>query len=155
IKVNLGEKSHTITLAEEPADTNRFTRPTYLRLDNRDEILRVAPGLIATLDRNEEYFRMRRLFPTERIAKEDSQEKVQEVAATAIKVSANEPKSAAAKESSTSYEIVKAKSGWEMTKPVHDRVEPDKAKNLLSALPNLWVESFVERKDRSLAELGL
>lgn len=157
LTVRVDGKDHVLTMAEEPSDSNRFTRPTYLRLDKSDEVLRLAPGLVTALDRNEEYFRMRRLFPSERIVKEDSLEKVQQVAAKDIEVAYNEAESKDDKQPArkTRYEIAKKDEGWEMIKPAHDRVEPDKVKNLLAFLPNIWAESFVDKKSRSLAELGL
>src|SRR5262249_17836903 len=71
----------------EAGEGNRFSRPTYLRLDENREVVRLAPGLIAALGRPPDYYQQRRLFPFERVAKEEgSSEKVEQLAAKAIAV---------------------------------------------------------------------
>jgi hypothetical protein len=62
------KKSYRLAFAEEPGEGNRFSRPTYLRLDERPEVVRLAPGLVASLDRPQEHYQQRRLFPSERVA---------------------------------------------------------------------------------------
>ena len=48
-------------LSDEPA--NRLALPTFLRLDQRPEVLRLAPGLVSALSRPADYYLQRRLFP--------------------------------------------------------------------------------------------
>src|SRR5438876_6586274 len=49
--------------AEVGENSNRFSWPTYLRLDNNPEVVRLKPGLVASLDRPADYYQQRRLFP--------------------------------------------------------------------------------------------
>src|SRR5438477_147924 len=64
--------------AKEPTD--RLAIPTWLRLDTRPEVVRLAPGLVGALRRPADYYLQRRLFPFERVAKgdegPDKQEKI-------------------------------------------------------------------------------
>src|SRR5207244_7506474 len=78
VTVSAAKTTHRLAFGEEPGESNRFSRPTYLRLDDRPEVLRLAPGLVAILDRPQDYYQQRRLFPSERVARDgDSQEKVE------------------------------------------------------------------------------
>src|SRR5437016_5625997 len=87
VKVSVSGKDHTLALGEEQSETNRFSRATFLRLDDQKEIVRLAPGLIAALDRPQEYYQNPRLFPYERVAKNtDSTEKVEQVPAKDLAV---------------------------------------------------------------------
>jgi len=178
LKLRLGGTDHVLTLAEatdakpkpdaaEEADTaDRFSRPTYVRLDENNEVLRLAPGLVAALDHDEEYFRTRRIFPRERVAKDNSAEKVNQLLASAVVVTrAKQPdfaspfekldKSADEAKDGPRYRLIKAGDSWEMAEPIRDRLDPEKLKVLLTGLAGVWVENFVDRRGRSLAELGL
>src|SRR5262249_33665947 len=105
ISVHAGDKAYRLTLGEEAGASNRFSRPTYLRLDDRPESVRLAPGLVAALDRPQDYYQQRRLFASERIAKEDQpQEKIERLAATAIN----------AKSPTGTYDLTKAGDDWEL-----------------------------------------
>lgn len=143
VNVSLKDKKHTLTFGEEQTDTNSFSRPTFVRLDDKNEVLRLAPGLIATLDRPQDYYQQRRLFEPERVAREgDPTEKVEQVAAKAISV----------KSPDGTFEIVKKGNDWEITSPVKDHVDPDKLKTILGAIPDIWVEQF---KTKKLEDTGL
>src|SRR5262249_5330429 len=57
VKLDLKEKTLTLRLGEPPApagdqegDADPFERPTYLKLDDGKEVVKLAPGLIAQLD---------------------------------------------------------------------------------------------------------
>src|SRR5436309_3296592 len=65
------------------------------------------------------------------------------------------PKSISAKGGSDAYTTVKAGSDWELREPVRDRVDPDKIKTILTALPDIWVEKFVEPDKKTLDDFGL
>lgn len=147
VTVKSGGKDYKLSFGEEPGEGSRFSRPTYLRLDDAAEALRVAPGLLAILDRPQEYYMQRRLFPVERVAKEggESGEKVEQVAA----------KSISAKGGGQEYTIARAGDGWELSKPVRDRVDPDKVKGILAGLPDIWVEKFVNTDKKKLDDFGL
>jgi hypothetical protein len=148
ITVKADGQDYKLTFGEEPGQMSRFSRPTYVRLGNSTEALRVAPGLIAMLDRPQEYYMQRRLFPVERVAKEvgERTEHVEQLAA----------KEVSAKGPGESYTVVRAGDGWELREPVHDRVDPDKIKNILTSLPDVWVEKFVEPDSKkTLEDYGL
>src|ERR1043165_817222 len=87
IKVTLDKKVHTLRFGVNP-DDNRFTRSTYLRLeDHPEELIQLGPGVLTALDRRLEYFQRRRLFDVERIAKaDDSPEFVDALQASQVEV---------------------------------------------------------------------
>src|SRR3954454_21357397 len=88
LMLTVGGKTVGLKIGEESAEHNRFTRATYLKLDDANEVVRLGPGIVAALDRPMEYYQQRRLFPAERVAKddEDSGEKIEQVAAEKIRV---------------------------------------------------------------------
>ena len=45
-----------LTSGEKPDASNRFSSPTFLRLDDRKEVIRLAPGLVAVLNRPADYY---------------------------------------------------------------------------------------------------
>lgn len=147
VKVKAADQDYQLAFGEEPGQLSRFSRPTYLRLGELSEALRVAPGLIAVLDRPQEYYMQRRLFPTERVAKPGGErgENVEQLAAKAVAV----------KGGNDAYTIDRTGASWELTAPVHDRVDPDKVKTVLTSLPDIWAEKFVEPGKKSLDEFGL
>jgi hypothetical protein len=147
VTVKAAGKDYHLAFGEEPGESNRFSRPTYLRLDESSEALRVAPGLIAALDRPQQYFMQRRLFPVERIAKEGGEraEHVEQLAAHEVAV----------KRGSEAYTVVRTHEGWIMREPVRDRVDPDKMKTILSGVPDIWAKEFVEAGKKTLEDFGL
>jgi Domain of unknown function (DUF4340) len=146
VKIKLGDKEHTLVLGEQPDKDNRFTRATFLRLDDQPEVVRLGPGIIAELDRPQEYLQQRRLFPPERVAKdEDSKEKVEQVQAQEIRVEGPDGK----------FTLVKQGNDWTISEPTADRTDPEKLKTLLAGLPDFWADRFVEQKDKKLADFGL
>ncbi|MBM4069159.1 MAG: DUF4340 domain-containing protein [Planctomycetes bacterium] len=147
VTIKAGGKDYKLTFGEEPGDASRFSRPTYVRLDDAGEALRVAPGLLAMLDRSQEFYMQRRLFPIERVARDggESGEKVEQVAA----------KSVSAKGNGNEFTLVRAGSTWDLSKPVRDRVDPEKIRSILGGLPDIWVEKFVEAGKKALDDYGL
>lgn len=147
VTVRAGGKEFHLAFGEEAGQGSRFSRPTYLRLGEAGEALRVAPGLLAVLDRPQEYYMQRRLFPVERVAKEGGErgEKVEQLAAKGI----------SARGTGHEYSLVRTGDAWELRKPVRDRVDPDKIKGILAGLPDIWVEKFVDAGKKSLDDFGL
>ncbi len=147
VTVQAGGTDYKLTFGEEPGQGSRFSRPTYLRLGESSEALRVAPGLMAALDRPQEYYMQRRLFPVERVAKEGGErgEKVEQLAAEAIAVKGGDH----------SYTLARAGNSWELREPVRDRVDPEKIKSILTGLPDIWVERFVDAGKKSADDFGL
>jgi hypothetical protein len=144
VTVRAGDKHYRLLFGAEPGEGNRFSRPTYLRLDDNKEVVRLAPGLVATLERPPDYYQQRRLFPSERVAEGDSQEKTERLAAWEV----------TAKGTSGAYTLTKAGDDWQLSAPVQDRADPDKLKTLLTAVPDVWAEQFVD-KPKDLAAYGL
>ncbi len=158
IKITAGDDTHTLRFGEEPGETNRFTRPTFVRLGEQKEVIRLGPGIAAALDRRADYFQQRRLFPVERVARdEDSKEKVEQLDAAEVQVETG----------GTKFTIVKKDKDWRLKEAQkkkdqtwepagsNDRVDPDRLNGLLRGFPDLWAEKFVEKKDKSLADFGL
>ena len=146
VKVTVAGKEHTLALGEKPAETNTFARPTFVRVDDQKEIVRLAPGLIAALDRPAEYYQQRRLFPSERVARDaDAGEKVEQVAAKLLSVKSPEG----------TYELTKSGDTWNIGEPVKDKMDPDKLRTVLSAFQDIWAERFVDSKGKKLEDFGL
>jgi hypothetical protein len=146
IVVHTADGEHRITLVEEAGQTNRFARATYLRLDDKDEVVRLGPGLIAALDKPQDYYQQRRLFAADRVAKDnDSTEKIERLAAKAL----------TAKAGTIGYTLTKAGDDWDLSGPVHDHTDPDKLKTILTAVPDIWAERFYNDAKKGLADYGL
>jgi hypothetical protein len=158
VRIEMGDTTHTLRFGEEPSETNRFTRSTYMRLNDEKEYVRLGPGVLAALDRTPEFFKQRRLFPTERVARdEDSKDKVEQLAAAKVDVESATEK----------YSLVKSGQDWIVKdafkkegadwKPLfsEDRIEPGKIKTMLAAYPDLWADRFVEKKGKALSDFGL
>src|SRR5579871_1285109 len=146
VTVRVGNTSHRLAFGEEPGGSNRFSRPTYLRLDDNPEVLRLAPGLVAALDRPQDHYQQRRLFPSERVAQDgDSQEKLDRLVAQAVAV----------KGPTGHFRIARASADWQLEDPVQDNVDPEKLKGILNAVPDIWAEQFVDNSKKDFAEYGL
>jgi hypothetical protein len=150
VSVRTNGKDHRLLFGEEPGATSRFSRATYICLDDdphrSPEVLRLAPGLVAALDRPPDFFQQRRLFPSERLAKDaDSQEKVERLVAREIGV----------KGPGADYVVALLGDGFELRTPVRDHADPDKLKSILAAVPDIWVEQFVDKTDKDLSHYGL
>jgi hypothetical protein len=151
ITANVADKEFRLAFGEEPVEeesrtSNRFSRPTYVRLDERPEAIRLTPGIIAALDRPADFYQQRRLFPSERVARDgDSQEKVERLTAQSVVIKGKD----------SGYTLVRAGEDWELQEPVRDRADPDKLKTILTAVPDIWAEQFVVNPKPDLAEYGL
>ena len=170
------EQRHTLLFGEgAPTSGNPFTRPTYVRIDAQTEILRLAPGVLAVLDRPREAYSKRQLFPeVERVRMDAARPAfpgepdaaapvlllldARQVAATEADGSwtlrrtaprRTPPRSASAMELSPEQ----LAAGWELSAPVVDRVDPERLRGVLAAVPEIWVERFVESVDPAQAGL--
>src|SRR5438105_3471053 len=143
----VGGTHHRLAFGEERAESNRFSRATFLRVDDRPEAIRLAPGLLAVLQRPQEHYQQRRLFvQIDRAAKDSfSQEKADRLNAQALAV----------KGPAGSFAVVKKGDEWDLTEPVHDHADPDKLKTILFAVPDIWAEQFVDKGKKDLADFGL
>ena len=157
VRVTAGDKSYRLAFGTGKLkdEANPFSAPTFLRLDDRDEVVRLAPGLLTTLDRPKEYYQQRRLFPVERVKKTDRPSDLVDVAqATAVAISNSSSTSSAANDS---YALIKAQDEWQLDlsltavnadKPYRDRVLQGKEQPILIAVGDVWVEQFIETLDR-------
>ncbi|HEV3116579.1 MAG TPA: DUF4340 domain-containing protein, partial [Gemmataceae bacterium] len=107
-----GTQRHRLAFAEDPTESNRFSRPTYVQVDDRPEAIRLAPGLVSILQRPPDYYQQRRLFPSQRGAGADR-----------LKA-----KSIAVKGPAGGYVLARKAEEWQLTGPVRDQADPDKVK---------------------------
>ncbi|OAI45337.1 hypothetical protein AYO44_02730 [Planctomycetaceae bacterium SCGC AG-212-F19] len=146
VDVRAGATSYRLSFGEDPHDSNRFTRSTFLRVNDGNEVIRLGPGLVAVLDRPLDYYLQRRLFASERVAKStDATEKVERLQADLL----------AAKGKDHTFTLSRAGKEWELKEPVRDRADPDKLQAVLTAVPDIWAEHFVRGAKKDLAEYGL
>jgi hypothetical protein len=155
VTVLSGNTEHRLAFAEgeekgEEDDGNRFSRPTYLRIDELPEVVRLGPGVVAALDKPADYYQQRRLFASERVPREPgSGEKVEQLAAQGLAVEGKKDGQPVA------YTLTRSGEEWELSQPVRDRVDPDKLRPILSAAPDIWAEQFVDKGGKPLSEFGL
>jgi hypothetical protein len=148
VKVHAGGTDYKLDFGEGTDENNRFSRPTYLRLNDGPEVVRLAPGLYGLLAREQEHFMKRRLFDAERVTVKDGE--------TSEKVEQLDAKSVAVKgQGNTSYTLARSGKDWEVKEPVQDHADPDKLKKILTGVPDVWVERFVDKKGKGLEEFGL
>jgi Domain of unknown function (DUF4340) len=141
---------------------NPFTRPTYFRLEDQNQILRGAPGLMLVLNRPKDSYRKRQLFPeVERVRvgdprptfpgePEPPRATVSLLDARRVTVSGPAGSWTLQRRSTavphkpgadmTSEQLAE---DWELVEPVRDAVDPEKLRAALTAVPELWVENFV------------
>jgi hypothetical protein len=146
IEVKTNDTAHRLQLGEEPGESNRFSRPTFLRVDDNNEVIRLAPGLASDFIRPFGFYQQHRLFPVESTKEgEDKTERLQ-----AKSIVAEEKKA-----TSTHFTLAKVGDDWQLQEPVKDLPDPDKVKGILTAVPDIWAEKFVENPDKDLAKYGL
>jgi Domain of unknown function (DUF4340) len=158
IDVTAGGEKNTLFFGEEPAGANRFTRATFVRLDGKNEVIQLGPGVFAALDRKADYFQQRRLFPIERVAKdENATEKVEQLDANAVEVETKGEKLTIAKKGKDWILQEADKKDDKKWKRVssEDRLDPARRDAFLRAFPELWAEKFVEGSSKSLEDCGL
>jgi Domain of unknown function (DUF4340) len=156
IKVTVGEKTRILHFGEEPEGENKFTRSTFVRLEDEPEIIRLGPGILSALARKAEYFQQRRLFSVDRTATQaGGKVEGDRVAADLIEVETKTAK----------YTIIKKDKEWILREAqkkdgknwVHaaseDRLDPVKSDALLRGFTDFWAERLVDNK--SLEESGL
>jgi hypothetical protein len=147
VKVETDKNKYTLAFGEPPdvGAAERFAKPTYLRLDDRQEIVRLGPGLVAALDRPADYYQRRRLFPTERVAKTDEPDSmIDQLAGTGLVVSEKKQKGEKGEEKEgIHFALERRPDGWELQSPYRDRLDPRSRDALLRALPDVWAEQFV------------
>jgi hypothetical protein len=164
--------THTLTFGEAPAKPgeNPFVRPAFVRVDDQPEVLRLGPDVLPVLKRNAEFYRKRQLFPdSTRVKVAESTRNAQEAtsqfllgdAVTSITVdgpngkyvlrrTGDSPKPLPPPDKPSGDAVVVATrlaDVWEIAEPIRDRADPVKLKNILAAVPDLWVEQFLLNPD--------
>jgi hypothetical protein len=155
VKLETDKAKYLFILGEARAtgDVNQFSRPTYLRLLSgpgvekpAPEVVRLGPGLLALLNHPPDYYQKRRLFPSDRVPKENEPAaKVDQLKARGVRV--EEVKTTDAdgeKKETVAFELEHRAKGWELSVPESDRLDPATRDALLAALPDVWAERFVE-----------
>jgi hypothetical protein len=162
VKVKVGPTDHVLLFGEaattdDPATKVPFERPTYVRLDDKPEAVQLAPGLIGLLDRPTDYYQQRRLFDSVRVAREDDpQEKVEKLPGRKGETVSlhKEAKDKEPKEDSIPLAIRYDGTEWVLTQPGRDHPEARALEALLTAVPDIWAENFVQT-DRSAVAAAL
>lgn len=178
VTVGLKGKSHTLTFGEAPAQAgeNPFTRAAFVRVDNEPEVLRLGPDVLPVLKRPAEFYRKRQLFPdatrvkvanSERDRGESTAQFLLQDAVTQISVDGPQgkyvlrrtgpspkPEPPVGKPAQEAAIVAgRLADVWQIVEPVRDRADPVKLKNVLAAIPDLWVEQFLLNPD-PVAVLG-
>ena len=178
VQVELRDRKHTLTFGEAPArpGENPFTRPAFVRVDQEPEVLRLGPDVLPVLRRPAESYRKRQLFPDATRVKVADSERTRtdatatfllQDAVTEIRVDGPQgsyvlqrtapspkPEPPAGKPASEAAVVAgRLADVWQIVEPVRDRADPVKLKNVLAAIPDLWVEQFLVNPD-PLAVLG-
>lgn len=160
VVVRAGKTDYELDFGEGTAAESDFYRPTYVRLDGKDEVVRLGPGVLAALGRSRDYYQKRQLFPAERVARKTGRrDKVQRLDARLVEVQfaqkvekEGEPEGdkKLAKET-VRYALQRADKGWRLSAPSVDRLDPDKRDALLEAAADLWAEWFVQTSPDDVA----
>jgi hypothetical protein len=124
---------------------NAYYQPTYVRLDDNDKVIRLPPGVVDSLKHPAENYLQRWLFlpPQKQIKEDDSSSPVDRF--EVVKAIAMSSKQG---DSTTHYTLSWKGNGWELSQPFPDRVDPDRLKTILTAVPDIWVERFVDKPDK-------
>lgn len=150
--VRSGEQDYRLTFGEKPGADNRFSGPTMLRLNENKEVLTLAPNLVALLNRPVDYYQQRRLFPAETVKDSDGSERREQLAAQSLQVKGKEGTYTLQPEQPAQ---AGAAVDWDLTEPVRDRTDPDKLKTVLTAVPDIWADQFIDKPAKDLGEYGL
>lgn len=132
---------------------NKFSLPTFLRIPEKNLVLRLGPGLVASLDHPADFFQQRRLFQGERLvatSKEgslSSSQKNEKLLAKSVSVNFE------IEGKLTSFNLINNADDWQLAIPVgKDNLDPKARDAFLGAIPDLWAEKFVTQ---DLAKAGL
>jgi hypothetical protein len=145
VTVRADNTDYRLQFGEEPGESNRFSRPTFVRVDDRAEVVRLGPNLLATLNRPADYYQQRRLFPGELVKDADNPQQREQLNARSLSV----------KSPKATYTLTRTGKEWELLEPVKDRADPDQLKTVLTNVPDIWAEQFVVNPKKDLAAYGL
>lgn len=164
VTLHTGDKTTALTFGQADG-------AVYVRAGDRPEVLRVGPDVLKVVARNPEEYRRRQLFPdSPRVKLADGPP-----AATAVPVVADRireirvagpdgtytlkrvaPNPPATRDpdrptAQPAVSTTRLADGWELTttadgKSIRDRIDPAKLRGILTAVPDLWVEGFPDKK---------
>jgi hypothetical protein len=172
LKIQTGDKSHRLTLGEGVnTDTgDPFNRPTYLRIDDEPEVVRLAPGLVEAIKTSPDYYQKRRLIPAFERARVttsemppptmpgmpptprdqdktvelfDGQELTVELSEGTYTLKRTGVKTPRKADVALTGEQLADE--WEIEGPSHDRPDDKRLESILTAVPNIWAERFPPR----------
>jgi hypothetical protein len=175
-----GDEPARILLGEaDSSEGGVFARPTYARINDKPEIVRLGPDILPILKHPREYYQRRQLFPeSERVKFAESraaspfgptpdastgpvaiprarQIVLEGPQGKVVLKNLNPDENPAAYQTAASVDPVQLAERWQIVEPVVDRPEPEKLKALLTAIPNLWVESFDPKNEKVAAAAAL
>jgi hypothetical protein len=172
------DKDYTLLFGEGASvEGEPFARPTYLVIDGRNCVVRLGPDILPILRRPQEYYQRRQLFPSvDRFKFADSRPPLPgqpEQGASLVPIPQSKrieiegpqgkvvltPVPGAEKTKSESFapslDASQLAARWNIVEPVTDKPEPERLKSLLSAIPDLWVESFKPPNETALVAASL
>ncbi|NBY02737.1 MAG: hypothetical protein EBQ87_12265, partial [Planctomycetes bacterium] len=136
----------TLEFESDPVTSleNKFSLPTFLRIPEKNLVLRLGPGLVASLDHPADFFQQRRLFQGERLAatsKEgslSSSQKNEKLLAKSVAVNFE------IEGKPISFNLVNTADDWQLSNPVgKDNLDPKARDAFLGAIPDIWAEKFI------------
>lgn len=145
----------TLEFESDPVTSleNKFSLPTFLLIPEKNLVLRLGPGLVASLDHPADFFQQRRLFQGERLAatsKEgslSSSQKNEKLLAKSVAVNFE------IEGKPISINLVNTADDWQLSNPVgKDNLDPKARDAFLGAIPDIWAEKFITQ---DLAKAGL
>lgn len=150
VVVVVNGKEHHLTFAEPHHSSERFERATYVQMDDKLETLQLPAGVFSQLSHPPDYYQQRRLFAGERISRDNApQEKVERLAANKgasiqiTRAGSETPEGLASKDGPVQLALRFDGDTWKLTRPAPDRPDPSALESLLTAVPDLWADRFV------------
>ncbi len=173
VAVSTRERTRYLTFGQRPtpAGESAFSRPAFVRIDDLAEVIRVGPDVYATISRSPDVYLRKQLFANAKRARfneaptpgqpplaSESRKLLFDDGVKTIAVSGpdgrytltrfaptpvarRDPNGRSAEPAVLPTELAEA---WKLTAPTEDRIDPAKLKTILTALPDLWVEKFVD-----------
>jgi hypothetical protein len=167
VTVQMTGATRTLTFGEAPErpGENPFTRPAYVHVDQEFEVLRLGPDILPVLRRPAEFYRKRQLYPDAERLKVTDTARLPEP--TSMFLIGDAVRSIRVEGPNGGYTLTRTREmpeplplgdkagneaavvaprladAWQITAPLSDRADPVKLKNVLAAIPDLWVEQFL------------
>ena len=167
VQVKINDRTYNLLFGQpEPAQgENPFTQPTYLRIDERNELLRLGPDVMQVLRRTEQDYRLRQTFPEKArlrmtrslqnsLARRGRASRRLNSSTTATKMRVDGPagtyvlervaeppaeKPLASRPTGDRFVTpAQIAESWRLVEPVADHIDPAKLKSILSAITELW-----------------